>query len=89
MPGAEAELARRVQHHDRQRCVPENLPYGDRQASARSTALRQIADNPSRISALMLEARIFGASLGPERMPRRIQAESRNDNASSSIANGP
>src|SRR3989475_663922 len=58
------------------------------QASARSTALRQIADNPSRISAPMLEARIFGASLGPERMPRRIQAETRNDSASSSIANG-
>src|SRR5207244_3598058 len=58
------------------------------QASARSTALRQIADNPSRISAPMLDARIFGASLGPERMPRRIQAESRNDSASSRIANG-
>ena len=36
----------------------------------------------------MLEARIFGASFGPERMPRRIQAESRNDSASISIANG-
>src|SRR5229473_1989215 len=47
------------------------------QASARSTALRQIADNPSRISAPMLEARIFGASLGPERMPRRNQERQR------------